>query len=105
MKRVLLLVLIGIAAAPTGTVGQESGSTQARGMINSYCAGCHSTIESIGFAFEKYDGMGAARPLTNGKPTENGQAVVTATVLAARQPSAGSARDRLVRGVDGGEAR
>lgn len=45
------------------------------------CAGCHNSIDSIGFAFEKYDGMGAARPLTNGKPTENGQPVVTATVL------------------------
>jgi len=45
------------------------------------CASCHDTIDSIGFAFEKYDGMGAARPVQNGAPTENGKPVVTATTL------------------------
>jgi uncharacterized protein DUF1592/uncharacterized protein DUF1588/uncharacterized protein DUF1595/uncharacterized protein DUF1587 len=45
------------------------------------CAACHDSIDSIGFAFEKYDGMGAARPLTNGAAVENGKPVVTATVL------------------------
>lgn len=45
------------------------------------CASCHDSIDSIGFAFEKYDGMGMARPVVNGKATENNQPVVTATTL------------------------
>lgn len=45
------------------------------------CAACHDSIDSFGFAFEKYDGMGMARPVVNGKPTENNQPVITATTL------------------------
>lgn len=45
------------------------------------CANCHDTIDALGFAFEKYDGMGAARPVQNGTPTENGKPVVTMTTL------------------------
>jgi len=45
------------------------------------CAACHDSIDSFGFAFEKYDGMGIARPVANGKPTENNQPVITATTL------------------------
>ena len=45
------------------------------------CAACHDSIDSIGFAFEKYDGMGMARPVMNGHPMENNQPVVTATTL------------------------
>jgi hypothetical protein len=45
------------------------------------CAACHDSIDSFGFAFEKYDGMGMARPVANGKPTENNQPVITATTL------------------------
>jgi hypothetical protein len=40
------------------------------------CAGCHSTIDAIGFTFENFDGMGASR---NGM--ENGHPVNTATTL------------------------
>jgi hypothetical protein len=31
------------------------------------CAACHSTIDSIGFAFELFDGMGAKRPTVSGQ--------------------------------------
>jgi hypothetical protein len=31
------------------------------------CATCHTAIDSIGFAFEQFDGMGAPRPVTNGQ--------------------------------------
>jgi hypothetical protein len=34
------------------------------------CASCHATIDSIGFAFEQFDGMGAPRPLTGGQLTD-----------------------------------
>jgi len=45
------------------------------------CANCHDSIDSFGFAFEKYDGMGMARPVVNGKPMENNQVVITATTV------------------------
>jgi hypothetical protein len=45
------------------------------------CAGCHNNIDSIGFAFEKYDGMGMARPVVNGQAMENNQPVDTSTTL------------------------
>jgi hypothetical protein len=45
------------------------------------CALCHDSIDSIGFSFEKYDGMGMARPVMNGQATENNQPVITATTL------------------------
>jgi hypothetical protein len=40
------------------------------------CAGCHTNIDSLGFTFENFDGMGASR---NGM--ENGKAVSTATTV------------------------
>ncbi len=46
------------------------------------CAACHASIDGFGFAFETFDGMGAARPLANGKPTEHGLPVDTAVVIA-----------------------
>jgi hypothetical protein len=45
------------------------------------CAGCHDSIDSLGFAFEKYDGMGNLRPLAGGVPTENGHPVDPSTTL------------------------
>ena len=47
------------------------------------CASCHKNIDGFGFTFEAYDGMGAARPVMNGKPTENGIAVDTSSTIAA----------------------
>ncbi|MES1172349.1 MAG: DUF1592 domain-containing protein, partial [Bacteroidota bacterium] len=46
------------------------------------CASCHKTIDALGFSFETYDGMGAARPVANGKPTENGLPVDTTSTIA-----------------------
>jgi hypothetical protein len=31
------------------------------------CSSCHTSIDAIGFAFEAFDGMGAARPTSNGQ--------------------------------------
>jgi hypothetical protein len=45
------------------------------------CASCHNNIDSFGFAFEKYDGMGMARPVVNGQAMENNQPVDTSTTL------------------------
>jgi hypothetical protein len=56
MKRVLCIgfaVILAGAATLGQTLGQESGAPQARGMIDSYCAGCHnSRIRAGGVAFD-----------------------------------------------------
>jgi hypothetical protein len=36
------------------------------------CAKCHTSIDSFGFAFEGYDGMGQARTTENNLPVETG---------------------------------
>jgi hypothetical protein len=45
------------------------------------CASCHGSIDAFGFAFEAYDGMGAARPAAGGHATENGLPVDTSAVI------------------------
>ena len=51
VKRVLCIVF-AVTVATTATLGKESqessGSTQSRGMINTYCVGCHSTAVRAG---------------------------------------------------------
>ncbi len=34
------------------------------------CASCHNLIDSIGFGFEQYDGLGQWRTMENGKPVD-----------------------------------
>lgn len=53
------------------------------------CRTCHKSIDNFGFAFEGYDGMGAARP--GGK--DNGQPVDTSAVLATGADFDGSYAD------------
>ncbi len=38
---------------------------------NPSCAGCHTTIDGFGNAFEQYDGMGALRQTENGSPVDS----------------------------------
>jgi Protein of unknown function (DUF1592)/Protein of unknown function (DUF1588)/Protein of unknown function (DUF1595)/Protein of unknown function (DUF1587) len=45
------------------------------------CATCHGSIDAFGFAFEVFNGMGAARPVANGKPTENSLPIDTSTII------------------------
>jgi hypothetical protein len=45
-----------------------------------FCAGCHSTFDPMGFAFENYDAIGAWRTQENGVPVDASGAIVgTAT--------------------------
>lgn len=37
---------------------------------NAVCASCHALIDPMGFAFEKFDGIGAPRTMENGKPID-----------------------------------
>jgi len=52
MKRVLCIGF-ALTLASAATLGQESGAPQARGLIDSYCAGCHnSRTRAGGVAFD-----------------------------------------------------
>jgi hypothetical protein len=35
------------------------------------CASCHALIDPIGFGFERYDGIGRAREIENGRPVDS----------------------------------
>jgi hypothetical protein len=39
------------------------------------CAGCHQTLDAIGFAFEGFDAMGGARQKENGRPVDTSFAI------------------------------
>lgn len=39
------------------------------------CSSCHNLIDPLGFSFEQFDGMGAARSTENGKPIDSAAAV------------------------------
>ncbi len=43
---------------------------------SAFCAGCHTTIDGIGFGFEQFDGVGALRSIENGLPVDATGAVV-----------------------------
>ena len=43
---------------------------------NDVCRGCHTLIDPIGFAFEGFDGMGAARTRDNSKPIDTSGTLV-----------------------------
>ncbi|HVJ15498.1 MAG TPA: DUF1592 domain-containing protein [Polyangiaceae bacterium] len=61
-------------------VPDPSKTTRERFAVHStdpVCAGCHSTIDAFGFAFEHFDGMGKYREM------DNGQNVNSAVTLAA----------------------
>lgn len=87
MRRVACMALgspteLNIAVTPP--MPDPTKTTRARfaaHVSDPLCAGCHDSIDSIGFAFEKYDGMGMARPVVNGQAMENNQPVDTSTTL------------------------
>ena len=52
MRRALSIGF-ALAAVTASALGQESGATQARGMLDTYCAGCHnSRVRAGGVAFD-----------------------------------------------------
>jgi hypothetical protein len=62
------------------------------------CASCHNAIDSIGFSFELYDGMGQQRPSANGQLQDKdngnpGVATSSATTIAASTDFDGSYAD------------
>jgi hypothetical protein len=39
------------------------------------CAGCHKSIDALGFSFERYDGMGKTQTMDHGKPIDSSTTV------------------------------
>ena len=107
MKRAICIG-IAVAAVTTAVLGQvrpeSPGPEQARKTLDTYCVGCHnSRAKAGGVALDTLPprrGPRARRRLGSSRA----QAARPADA-AARQPPAGSARDRRVRDVDGGAAR
>jgi hypothetical protein len=43
--------------------------------VDTFCSGCHSQIDPLGFAFEAYDAMGTSRDTDNGQPVDTSGAI------------------------------
>ena len=54
--------------APTG--GSTTRDLDQAHMTNPVCAGCHTLMDPIGFAFENFDGTGAYRTTDDGQPVD-----------------------------------
>jgi hypothetical protein len=55
-------------------IPDPSKTTRERFSIHSQdaaCAGCHKSIDPLGFSFEALDGMGRARQMENGRPVDS----------------------------------
>ena len=66
---------VGLTTAVVPPAPDPSKTTRERFSVHgaSTCAGCHDRIDSFGFAFEGFDGMGEARAMgmDNGKPVDS----------------------------------
>lgn len=65
-----------VLAPPESAKGKTMRERFAEHTSNPTCAGCHRYIDAIGFSFEKWDGVGRFRPIS-----ENGVAVDATGVL------------------------
>lgn len=55
---------------PTPTEGMTLREKMALHSSDSKCAGCHSSMDPIGFGLENFDAIGAYRTLDNGRPVD-----------------------------------
>ena len=99
MKRVACLPIISpltLNIMVTPPVPDPAKTTRERYAIHSTdakCAACHNNIDAFGFSFEGYDGMGMARPVVNGKLTENGRPTDASVTIPAGVDFAGPYAD------------
>ena len=63
----LKLTVPPLAPDPTKTTRQRLEAH----VSDAACAGCHRAIDSLGFSFEQYDGMGKHRTTDNGNPVDS----------------------------------
>lgn len=65
---------VGLTTAVVPPAPDPNKTTRERFVVHGSgtgCAGCHNQIDSFGFAFEGFDGMGQTRPMDNGKPVDS----------------------------------
>jgi hypothetical protein len=99
MKRVACLPVISpltLNIVVTPPVPDPNKTTRERYAIHATdpkCATCHTNIDAFGFAFEAFDGMGAPRPISGGKPMENNHPTDSSTTIPAGPDYAGSYAD------------
>jgi hypothetical protein len=60
---------------PTKTIRQRFEAHAS----NAVCAGCHAAIDSFGFSFEHYDGMGNLAAEANGQPADSATTIALGT--------------------------
>jgi hypothetical protein len=61
------------AAPPPSTAAQNHETTRQRfdqHLTETFCRGCHTQIDGVGFGFEQFDGVGAYRTTENGSPVD-----------------------------------
>lgn len=61
------------AAPPVAIAVQAHQTTRQRfdaHLTQPFCKGCHTQIDGVGFGFEQFDGIGAARTTENGSPVD-----------------------------------
>ena len=66
-------------AVPAGDPGVKTLTTRQRfdrHVSSPACAGCHTTIDGVGFGFEQFDGVGAFRSAENGQPVDSSGTLV-----------------------------
>lgn len=82
----LMLTIPPLQPDPSKTMRQRMGDH----VINKVCQGCHQSIDGFGFAFEKYDGMGAVQTVDG---TPKVLPIDSSTVLATGMDFDGSYAD------------
>jgi hypothetical protein len=63
----LMITVIPLQPDPTKTTRQRLDLHA----TDAVCAGCHNSIDSIGFSFEQYDGMGNHQTMDNNQPVDS----------------------------------
>jgi len=61
------------AAPPASAAAQMHETTRQRfdqHLTESFCRGCHTQIDGVGFGFEEFDGVGVYRTTENGSPVD-----------------------------------
>jgi hypothetical protein len=61
------------AAPPPSMAAQNHETTRQRfdqHLTETFCRGCHTQIDGVGFGFEEFDGVGAYRTIENGSPVD-----------------------------------
>ena len=62
---------VNVIVVPPADTAQTTRERFAAHTQQPACASCHALIDPIGFGFERYDGIGRAREIENGRPVDS----------------------------------